>query len=159
MTQSDYSAALATAQRELAELEEQQKYIESEIMMRRRTISSLLEIVKRERDSDVKKEVARAWHRYIVEQSITEDIRKIIRAAGTDGIGKDWIRGELAKIGNGIENHSNPAGTINSVVKRLIDKGEVEEFAHPLTGFKTIRWKKIDPLAFLLGGAGPLSRK
>jgi hypothetical protein len=163
MAHPDYSAALATAQRELAGLEAEKKRIEAEIMSRRRTIASLMELVK---DSDIKKEVARAWTGYVLEQSITEDVRKIVYAAGSEGILKEGIRLELSKLGNSIENHSNPAGTINSIVKRLVDQGEVEERRHALTGSKTIHWKRDDPLAGLarpsfqqLSGISPLTRK
>jgi hypothetical protein len=153
MTHSDYNAALARAQKELAEFEAQQKHIEGEIMVRRRTIASLLELIDRDKDSEVKKELMRSWTRYMVEQSITEDIRKIVRAAGDDGIPKEGIRIELSKLGNSIENHANPAGTINSIVKRLAEKGEVEEHTDGLTGYKTVHWKKVDPMAYMLGGA------
>jgi hypothetical protein len=156
MAHPDYSAALATAHRELAELEVQKKRIEIEIMARRRTIASLMEMVKA---SDIRKEVARAWTNYVLEQSITEDVRKIVRAAGREGIPKEGIRLELSKLGNSIENHSNPAGTVNSIVKRLVDQGELEERIDGLSGSKTIHWKRDDPLAGLMGGAPPLLRR
>ncbi len=146
MTRNDYRAALVKALNELTQLEASQKRTEEEILRRRRTISSLTELL-RETDntnSAVTKQLTESWTRYNTEQSLTEDIRKIIRSYGIVGIAKDAIRGELSKLGRGIEDHANPAGTVNSIVKRLIEKGEVEE-ASDLLGFNTvIKWKEID---------------
>jgi hypothetical protein len=147
MTNKDYKAALETAQKELDDLLKLQAQTEQEIMRRRRTIASLMELVKEESNWNSAADLyarmlSENFTRYTLEQSLTEDIRKIIREAGENGIAKDALRGELSKLGKSIEAHSNPSGTIHSIVKRLIDKDEAEEHTDPMTGYKTIRWKK-----------------
>jgi hypothetical protein len=146
MSHQDYKAALDTAQQELADLLKRQQEIEQEILRRRRTISSLIELIREgavesQRKEKIKREIVEAWTRFNQDQSITEDIRKIIRAAGKKGVPKEALRGELSKLGNSIEGHSNPSGTVNAVVKRLIDQGEVVE-SPGLTTPKTVTWKK-----------------
>lgn len=163
---SDYENALKTAQKELAELLNEQKQIEQEILNRRRLISTLLETLKTLKpippltrsQEEVQREITENWFRYTSEQSITDDVRKIIRAAGPMGIGKESLRTELSKLGNSIEAHANPAGTINSIVRRLIDKGEVEEVPDAL-GFSTVlRWKEPFLTTFGSFGGPPVQR-
>lgn len=135
MFYDDYEKALRAAEKELADLLLEQKRVEEEILNRRRLISSLVERLKdinpvpplTRSQETIQRQLVENFHRYTLEQSITEDVRKIIRSAGVRGIPKDRIREELSKLGNSIENHSNPAGTINSIIKRLIEKREVEE--------------------------------
>ncbi|HEY6252184.1 MAG TPA: hypothetical protein VI685_19690 [Candidatus Angelobacter sp.] len=146
MTKSDYKAALAQEQKALAALEHAQRKIEQDILRRRRRIASLIELVTEsdERNQEVFKQLAESWVRYNSEQGLTDDVRKIIRSSGAMGIPKEHIRGELSKLGRGIEDHSNPAGTINSIVQRLLDKKEIEEIADPLGLFTILKWKEPD---------------
>lgn len=151
MANPDYKAALAQEQKELAALEHAQRKIEQDILRRRRRIASLMELVKEsdERNQEVFKQLAEGWARYNIEQGLTEDIRKIIRSHGTLGVFKDSIRTELSKLGKSIDNHVNPAGTVNSIVKRLVDKGEVVEESTVLPNSPTIvRWKDQDTALF-----------
>jgi hypothetical protein len=146
MTDIDYRTALVAEMNKLAQLEAAKKRTEDEILRCRRRIASLSELVKDadEKKSALTRRLVESLARYNVEQSLTDDIRKIIRAAGQFGIPKDAIRSELSKLGNSIENHSNPSGTVNSIVKRLVEKGEVEE-ASDLLGFNTVvKWKEMD---------------
>lgn len=150
MTKPDYKAALVQEQKELTALEQAQRKIEQDILRRRRRIASLMELVKEndERNQEIFKQLSESWVRYNADQGLTEDIRKIIRSQGILGISKDSIRKELSKLGKSIEKHANPAGTVNSIVKRLVDKGEVVEESTAIPGYTIIRWKDQDAAAF-----------
>ena len=141
MSHNIYKAALDTAYRELVELLKQQEKIQKEILNRRRTITSLLNTLDEGRTANLKAKISLSYANYMHTQSLTEDVRSIIRNTGEEGIHRVLIREELSKLGRGIENHSNPSGTVNSILVRLKEKGEVEEVPDSKTGVKILRWK------------------
>jgi len=116
MTQEDFRATLVKAREELAEKLREREEIETRIAQLKRIIAGVSDYVDESEETEQLLDIK--------ETSLKGAIRTALRAIGKPATATD-VKEMLKELNFPIESHSNPIGSIFTVLKRLITDGEV----------------------------------
>ena len=121
MTAAQYRTALDAARKELDEALGQQSELETRISQLRQTIATLAALCDEPPDLDI---------------GLTEACRSVLR--GATALRAPDIRDRVAAMGVDLSKYANGIGAVHTVLKRLIDAGEVKA----MTGYdkRTLYW-------------------
>ncbi len=123
-TSGHYRKAYEAAQRELLELISEQERIERRLVTVRKSIQTLAALCE-SKGEEVSPSAEAA---YLLEHStLADEIRIIVKAQYPDWSRPHEIKGELERLGHDLTKYSNPQATIQMVLKRLVESGEVCE--------------------------------
>lgn len=117
-----YEANLHGLIKALGELDK----LENKITAYRRTLSSLADLCR-----DSGEDISDLQHKHAallkhVEGSLTDEIRKIVKASPNPVTTQD-VRHALRMLNYDLSEHSNPMAAINAILNRLADGKEVKE--------------------------------
>jgi hypothetical protein len=134
MTQEDFRETLSRARDELAQKLRERDEAEIRIAQLKRIIAGVADYVDEIWENSEEGEGALG----IKETSLKGAIRTALRAIGKPATVTD-VREMLKELRFNIEGHKNPAGSIQNVLTRLIDDGEVS-YGTPRDGRRTYVW-------------------
>jgi hypothetical protein len=152
MTEDDYKKALDTARAEMGELVVKKDAIEKRIAQLRQLIVSLSAVSAEDNDEDIKLYIPGALDKAArtaalgVAQAmmgsvigLSDAIRDVLKAA------KGWqypteVRDGLERLGIDVQSYSNILASIHTILKRLVESGEAEEYKSK-EGKTAYRWK------------------
>jgi len=121
---SDYRKAYNAAKRELAELLSQQEAMTKRIVKVRESIQTLASLCESEGITVVPS--AEAIH-LLITVTLADEIRVILRAVSPAPLRPAQVKSHLARLGHDLSKYQNPQATIQMVLKRMAESGEVEE--------------------------------
>jgi len=141
-----YREQITHALRELVEWGERKKEAEQHMAkLRQLIVANANMLPENERGIFIKQ----------AEQSVpsgfTDNIRHLFRVHFPDGLTPVKLRDELVKAGIDLSSQSNPLASIHSVVRRLLESGEIEPNGN--VDFGGYRWKQTDDIEDSLRGA------
>jgi hypothetical protein len=121
MTAAQYRSALDAARQELDELLGQRSELETRIAQLRQTVATLAALCDETPDLDI---------------GLTEACRSVLR--GATALRAPDIRDRVAAMGVDLSTYANGIGAVHTVLKRLIESGEVKA----MTGYdkRTVYW-------------------
>lgn len=125
MDKNPYKEALSVAQSELIELNRQREELDQRIARLRETVFSLSQLVRETSDLE---ELSDEDSAHITSDiGFTDSIREVLKAGGT------WmtpihVRDGLLRTGYPLDTYTNPLASIHTVLKRLVNRGEIEVF-------------------------------
>ena len=118
-----FEKALRISQQRRNELTHQRSVIEQELAQQSRAIAALAELLGETMESDI---------------GLTGATLLIVRTA-SQPIAPTEVRDELKKIGYDMDGLSNPMASLHQILKRLEEKGEIEEAPVDSDGKKRYR--------------------
>jgi Mg2+ and Co2+ transporter CorA len=121
MTAAQYRSALDAARQELDELLGQRSELETRIAQLRQTVATLAALCDETPDLDI---------------GLTEACRSVLR--GATALRAPDIRDRVTAMGVDLSTYANGIGAVHTVLKRLIESGEVKA----MTGYdkRTVYW-------------------
>jgi hypothetical protein len=121
---SNYKKAYDTAKRELAQLLSQQEALAKRLVTVRESIQTLATLC--ESEGIIVVPSAEATH-LLITVTLADEIRVILRATSPEWLRPAQVKGHLARLGHDLSKYQNPQATIQMVLKRMAESGEVEE--------------------------------
>jgi hypothetical protein len=121
---SDYKRAYDSAKQELADLLVQQERVEQRLIVVRKNVQSLAEICANE---GIEIEPSEEAVSLLEDSALADEIRILLAAHFGVFFRVSWIRDELQRLGHDLSRYSNPQSTIQMVLKRMVQSGDVEE--------------------------------
>jgi hypothetical protein len=127
MANQTFREAYEAAAKELESLLEKQETVEERILSLRKTMNALATLIGQSEGKDTDfLDYAGARLRQLVDNSITDDIFRIVTASAQPLTASE-IRDELKELGGSLIEHSNPLATIHAITSRLVESGRVKE--------------------------------
>ncbi len=121
---SDYRRAYEAAKQELTDLLSQQEQVGKRLVVVRQSIQTLATLCESEGiDVDPSDEA----DALIQDSSLSDEIRIILSAHFGMFFMVSGVKDELQRLGHDLSQYKNPQSTIQMVLKRMVQSGDVEE--------------------------------
>jgi hypothetical protein len=121
---SDYKKAYDTAKQELADLLYQQERIEKRLVIVRKSLQTFAELCANE-GIEIEPSIEAAI--LLEDSTLADEIRNILAANYTLFFRANAIKDQIERLGHDLSEYKNPQSTIQMILKRMIESGEVEE--------------------------------
>jgi hypothetical protein len=132
----DYRKTYELAQKELAELLSEKDRIEKRILVVRKSLQTFAELCENEGLDIARSQEADFLLR---NTSLADEIRGILKAVYPEYLRPHQVKTELEKLGRNLDQYQNPQATIQMVLTRMIESGDVLEGASREDGKKIYR--------------------
>jgi hypothetical protein len=133
---SDYRKAYDSAKQELADLLATQQEIEKRIIVVRKYLQTSAALCGNDADGIAPSPEAS----YLLEHAgLADEIRAILNSVHPGYLRPHQIKGDLEALGHNLTKYQNPQATIQMILKRMTESGEVQEGIVPGEGKKTYR--------------------
>jgi hypothetical protein len=120
----DYRKAYDAARKELSDLLIEQNRVSKRLMVVRKSIQTLAALCEEQGIEIQHSEIAEAL---VAELTLADEIRNILRSQGKYWTKPLWIKAEIERLGHDLSNYTNPQASIQMVLKRMKEAGEVED--------------------------------
>ena len=123
----DYRKAYEAATSELESLLERQEETDRRIMSLRKTMNALSTLLQEAGDDAHWRDRAYARVEQVFQNSLTDDIFKVLNAAYPKALTTGDVRDELNKLGVDLSEQSNVMATVNAILNRLAESERAEK--------------------------------
>jgi hypothetical protein len=120
----DYRKAYEAAKSELSELLADQERTAKRLILVRKSIQTLAALCE---EQGIKIEHSEEAEALLAHSTLADEIRSLLRTQYPHWLRPHWIRAEIERLGHDLSNYTNPQASVQMVVKRMVDSGEVEE--------------------------------
>jgi hypothetical protein len=132
----DYRKTYELAQKELAELLSEKDRIEKRILVVRKSLQTFAELCENE---GIDIELSREADFILQHTTLAQEIRGILKAVFPQPLRPSQVKTELERLGRDLSQYTNPQATIQMVMTRMIESGDVLESASREDGKKMYR--------------------
>jgi len=126
----------AAAKEELSDLIEGQFALEKRIVSARQSVQKWAAIC---RSKGIQIQPSSEASYLLRHSTLADEIRAILKFVSPDYVRPYVIKSDLERLGHDLSKYQNPQSTIQMVLKRMTDSGEVQEGAAPENGKKAYR--------------------
>jgi hypothetical protein len=138
---TDYITAYQTAKAELSDLIFRHREIEKRIVLVRQSLPALAALCESAGFEIQPSSVASYLLKY---SSLADEIRAILKSVWPEPLRTHAIKIDLERFGHDLTKYANAQSTIQMVVKRMIESGEVQEINVGPKGKKAYRY--VNPI-------------
>jgi hypothetical protein len=135
----NYRKAYRAAKRELAQLLSEQTRIERRLVVVRQSIQTLAALCE---SRGIEVSPSEEADILLMDTALADEIRNILKAQYPNWNRPAEVRAQLQRLGHSLEKYSNPQASIQMVLKRMVESGEVQE-EEDRDGKKTYRWMSL----------------
>jgi hypothetical protein len=132
----DYRKTYGLAQKELAELLSEKDRIEKRILVVRKSLQTFAELCE---DEGIEFMPSNEADFLLRNTSLADEIRGILKATYPEYLRPHQVKTELERLGRNLSQYTNPQATIQMVLTRMIESGDVLEGASREDGKKIYR--------------------
>lgn len=137
----DYRKAYEAAKAELSELLADEQRTAKRLIVVRKSIQTLAALCE---EQGIEVDASEDAEALVAHSTLADEIRTILRSQYPAWTRPHWIRAEIERLGHDLSNYTNAQASIQMVVKRMVESGEVEEQTSE-EGKKEYRWIQILP--------------
>ena len=121
---SNYRKAYEEAKKELSHLLSEQGQFEKRLIDVRKAIQALAVLCA---GQGIEVDASDEAEALLAHSTLAEEIRAVLQARYPTYLRPHWVKAELQRLGHDLSNYRNPQASIQMVLKRMVDSGDVEE--------------------------------
>jgi len=121
---SNYRKAYEEAKQELSDLLSERGQIEKRLIVVRMSIQTLAALCE---GQGIEVDASDEAEALLAHSTLAEEIRAVLQAHYPTYLRPHWVKAELQRLGHDLSNYRNPQASIQMVLKRMVDSGDVEE--------------------------------
>jgi hypothetical protein len=136
---TDYVRAYEAAKKELSDLIVAHREIEKRIILVRQSLRTLAALCE---GAGVEIEPSAEAAGLLRYSSLADEIRAILKSVSPGYLRPYTIKCDLERLGHDLSKYQNPQATIQMVLKRMLESGEVQEGHEKKTSYRMNTWNE-----------------
>jgi hypothetical protein len=138
LASNDYVKSYQTAKKELSDLIASLGEMEKRIVLVRQFLQTVAAMCENE---GIHIDPSAEASHLLKHSTLADEIRAILKSVSPDYVRPNEIKCNLKRLGHDLTKYRNSQATIQMVLKRMTDSGEVQEGTTPENGKKRYRFK------------------